>query len=79
LGKCWEGIGQAVRLEDQRCPRRQGAVRSGLGGPFRTSARGERSMAHRCRDYCFRCDLLRFLRDALVNTAPKPPSHASHS
>ena len=36
-------------------------------------------MAHRCRDYCFRCDLLRFLRDVLVNTAPKPPSHASHT
>ena len=36
-------------------------------------------MAHRCRDYCFRCDLLRFLKDVLGNTAPKPPSPASPS
>jgi len=34
-------------------------------------------MAHRCRDYCFRCDLLRFLRDVFFHTAPKPPSPAS--
>jgi hypothetical protein len=29
-------------------------------------------MAHRCRDYCFRCDLLRFLKSVFTNTAPKP-------
>lgn len=33
-------------------------------------------MAHRCRDYCFRCDLLRFVRALLTNTASKPPSPA---
>ena len=33
-------------------------------------------MAHLCRDYCFRCDLLRFVRAVLVHTARKPPSPA---
>jgi len=33
-------------------------------------------MAHRCRDYCFRCDLLHLLRAVLVHTAPKPPTPA---
>jgi hypothetical protein len=33
-------------------------------------------MAHRCRDYCFRCDLLRLLRAVLVNTTPRSQSPA---
>jgi len=33
-------------------------------------------MEHRCRDYCFRCDLRRLLRAVLANTAPKPPTPA---
>ncbi len=36
-------------------------------------------MAHTCRDYCFRCDLLKLLRTVLVHTAPKPPSPASQA
>ncbi len=34
-------------------------------------------MAHTCRDYCFRCDFLKFLRTVLAHTARKPPSPAS--
>ncbi len=37
---------------------------------------GETVVNHRCRDYCFRCDLLRFLRAVLTNMAAKPPSAA---
>ncbi len=35
---------------------------------------GGRLMKHRCRDYCFRCDLVRLLRAVLVHTTPKPPT-----
>lgn len=38
--------------------------------------RGKTVVNHRCRDYCFRCDLLRFLRAVLSNMAAKPPSAA---
>ncbi|HLI74370.1 MAG TPA: hypothetical protein VKU86_10870 [Acidimicrobiales bacterium] len=46
----------------------------GLGAEV--EGRGKTVVNHRCRDYCFRCDLLRFLRAVLSNMAAKPPSAA---
>jgi hypothetical protein len=76
LGNCCDARGRPVRLDRHRGLRRQGAVPAWPGVRRGRSARGGRLMTHRCRDYCFRCDLVRLLRAVLVHTAPKPPKPA---